>query len=632
MCVCTLWHFRSANVLFSRLCMHNTGFSKYLPPPKWACSREIPVPKNPGIFRFCGEKTAPVPDPSIPGNSRFCKRVEHRYLRSFRSSSIPFCSRKEVYRRIQLGWAAFGKLRNVFSRWMQAASNRSTWKSLGEAYVQQYRKPVPDAKLRDLKSMLHLIPINLIFWKRILAIRPTKKSLPKLYRSQINGSPRRVVCSIVEIINPTNADIHADVEELLGQEGTDPSNDPNIFTGQREAFTGQAGPTFSPVGKSPFDTLQQENLSQCSRLRRWTPITIDELWTFFSIIMLQSIVSIAVEKEYWKPSLFYMEIGDFSRIMSFHRFTAIKKCLHFVDNTSTNNQSKLFKIRTIIEHLNDKLSFAHLIANKAARVGIKTYELCESKTGYLWKFDVYIGKNGAEPVDENCEVDEPMGATSKIVYKLVRPLLNLGHTLVMVNFYNSPLLSSSLKAKKTDSLRAKNKNNMRTGEVAFSQTKDLTIMVWKDAAVVSLISTYHPAEIGGKEKYGTYKYKPQAVLDYNLSMGGAYPVERSRNLVWYKKMFRRLFSVSIRNSYIIYKNAHPNAQQRQYRVQLADEILQRFRPQIVTRPLPPPAGHFPVRNGKRRARCKFCASRKVDTATVWKCEACDVNLCILGCF
>lgn len=34
------------------------------------------------------------------------------------------------------------------------------------------------------------------------------------------------------------------------------SNDPNIFTGQREAFTGQAGPTFSPVGKSPFDVFK----------------------------------------------------------------------------------------------------------------------------------------------------------------------------------------------------------------------------------------------------------------------------------------------------------------------------------------------------------------------------------------
>lgn len=44
-----------------------------------------------------------------------------------------------------------------------------------------------------------------------------------------NGSHRRSHspqsrCStpVVEIVNPTNADIHADVEELLGQEGTDP--------------------------------------------------------------------------------------------------------------------------------------------------------------------------------------------------------------------------------------------------------------------------------------------------------------------------------------------------------------------------------------------------------------------------
>lgn len=107
-----------------------------------------------------------------------------------------------------------------------------------------------------------------------------------------------------------------------------------------------------------------------------------------------------------------------------------------------------------------------------------------------------------------------------IVFDLVRPLLNRGHTLVMDNFYNSPLLSRIMKAQGTDTLgtlrlnrefvpdtlRSKNKINMATGEVAFSQTRDMTIIVWKDANIVSLLSTYHPVKVGGKEKFGTYRY------------------------------------------------------------------------------------------------------------------------------
>lgn len=90
-----------------------------------------------------------------------------------------------------------------------------------------------------------------------------------------------------------------------------------------------------------------------------------------------------------------------------------------------------------------------------------------------------------------------------------------------------------------------------------------------------------------KEKYGFYKYKPKVVLDYNLSMGEidkkdqllqAFPIERVRNHIWYKKLFRRLINVSIHNAFVTYQSAVlPGIKQRALRVQLVDEILQRFR-------------------------------------------------------
>lgn len=45
------------------------------------------------------------------------------------------------------------------------------------------------------------------------------------------------------------------------------------------------------------------------------------------------------------------------------------------------------------------MSFAQKIATKAAQVGVKTYELCESSTGYLWKYFVYVENDKATETD-----------------------------------------------------------------------------------------------------------------------------------------------------------------------------------------------------------------------------------------
>ena len=233
----------------------------------------------------------------------------------------------------------------------------------------------------------------------------------------------------------------------------------------------------------------------------------------------------------------------------------------------------------------------------------------------------------------------------------------------MDNFYNAPLLSRLLKQKhKTDTmgtlrlnrefvpeaLKSKSKKNMKTGEVCFSTTKDLSVVVWKDKNVVPTISTFHHPKVGGKEKYGYYKYKPDVVLDYNLSMGGvdhkdqmlhAFPVERIRNIRWYKKLFRRLLNVSIHNTLVIYNHNRTQQTQvgnRDFRLQLVREILQIYSPRAlsITRPPSPPALsqlHLPAKNQKSQ-RCKWCTEGKVRRTTVWRCSTCQVSLCIEGCY
>lgn len=403
--------------------------------------------------------------------------------------------------------------------------------------------------------------------------------------------------------------------------------------------------------------------------------------------------------------------------------------MHFVDNNDLReNMTKLSKIQPVIEYFNDKFStlyypsqeividesllkwhgrlgFAQKIASKAAQVGVKTYELCDSSTGYLWKFYVYAGKDENKAVttviadDTNADdlegrpkkremtdqtSDRPTNATSKIVYDLVEPLLHRGHTLIMDNFCNSPLLARYLKRQKTDcygtlrlnrefvpdSLKTVTKTDIRQGEVVCSYTSDLSICVWRDANLVSLISTYHYLQIGTRQKYNRLTFKPSVVLDYNKSMGGvdrkdkylsAQPLERLKNQIWYKKLFLRFFNTAIFNSFIIYRSCNPKISHRQFRTTLAEDLLKihslidltteprlltvRTETTTSTRQIQPTSAssssssrptvqhrHFPVRNGFRHGRCWLCAQRKVTARTIWKCLECSVNLCIEGCF
>ncbi|KOB71806.1 PiggyBac transposable element-derived protein 4, partial [Operophtera brumata] len=448
--------------------------------------------------------------------------------------------------------------------------------------------------------------------------------------------------------------------------------DHNTFTGQREQFKGTPGPTFPvDVNTRPVDIflkyfdddlleliVRQTNrhatyqidrfrTTENSRLNKWTNTDKCEITTFLAILIFQGLAPLSVESHYWKETG-YLTLKYFKTLMTYNRFLLLKRLLNFSDSNisvstdqTQRTDPKLRKIWPVLSHLQKKfselylpgqeiaidesllkwqgrLSFAQKIATKAAKVGVKTYELCESSTGYLWNFYVYTGKDSQQPSSELQDMDTaenstkppaPTCATARIVLNLVNPLLNLGHTLVMDNFYNSPLLARYLKSQGTDcygtlrinrefvpeSIKSVSKNDMRVGEVIHTFSRDVSICLWRDNNLVSMLSTYHENSIGGKEKYGRYKYKPQIVLDYNLMMGGvdkkdqllsAHPIERSRNIIWYKKVFRRLLNITIVNSYVVYKIKHPNTTQRAFREKLAEELVGAFRPLVEVEPQP----------------------------------------------
>ena len=109
----------------------------------------------------------------------------------------------------------------------------------------------------------------------------------------------------------------------------------------------------------------------------------------------------------------------FGSIISMDRFESICNFKHFNNNDhirTYQGPSELFKIYSVLSHLKKKfqslylpgqnnatdqsltlrrgrLSFRQYIPLKSSKFGIKSYELCESSSGYLWSFIIHIGKD-----------------------------------------------------------------------------------------------------------------------------------------------------------------------------------------------------------------------------------------------
>ncbi|CAH2088670.1 unnamed protein product [Euphydryas editha] len=327
------------------------------------------------------------------------------------------------------------------------------------------------------------------------------------------------------------------------------TKDKSTFKAKRETFTGIPGPTFDVTDTTPIDIFEKmfdvefidslcdetnryarqkldsikDKTTPTSRFHRWTPTDRQEMIRSLALMLLQGLYPLPSEESYFSFNGFGT-MPNFNQIMTYNRHLLLKSMLHFVDNnTDLPTKTRLFKIQPILDYFNRKfaslyypqqeivvdesllkwhgrLSFAQKINTKVAQVGVKSYELCESSTGYLWKFMVYAGKskttintdNNDNDDDNNIEQTEqddrteqtlsdfqPTNATAKIVFDLVQPLLHKGHTLIMDNFYNCPLLARCLKLRQTDSygtqrlnrefipasLRTISKTDLRHGEL-----------------------------------------------------------------------------------------------------------------------------------------------------------------------
>jgi hypothetical protein len=442
-----------------------------------------------------------------------------------------------------------------------------------------------------------------------------------------------------------------------------------------------------------FINSNSEHLKPRSRVQNWKDVTVDELYVFFALQMLMGIVQKPTLKSYFSKNPL-VETAIFSKTMALDRFELLNKFIHFSNNADLetyDGNKKLFKLQPIITHLNQayksvynmeeniavdesltlwkgRLGIKTYLPLKSAKFGIKSYEVCESSTGYLWQFIIYTGSTTEIETDL---VTAEMVKTTQIVVKLVQPLFNLGHSLWMDNYYNSPDLCLLLKKNKINvagTLRLNRKNvpdslknaKLKRGELDAYHSQGIMVMKWVDKKPVTFISTFHDASLISREIRGKEIIKPKCIVEYNKQMGAVdlkdqklqpYLIERKKCMKWYLKMFRRLLNTSVHNALIIY-NANKDRKpldHLSFRLQLIKEILETHgktlesprqgRPSKLPTPDRLTARHFIERipptdkKAKPTKRCPVCCKKtgKRKETSYW-CKDCGVGLCFENCF
>ncbi|XP_037560458.1 piggyBac transposable element-derived protein 4-like [Dermacentor silvarum] len=369
------------------------------------------------------------------------------------------------------------------------------------------------------------------------------------------------------------------------------------------------------------EKLKRSPPSEHSRLKKWVPVTKEEMWVFLALLLLQGIARKPRQQWYWSKNKL-LSTPVFGEVMSCHRFLLIMRMLHFVDNASITDlsshpQPKLCKIWPFLERLlnyrsayiperdisideslmlfKGRLGWVQYIPLKRARFGLKFFLLCEESSGYVWDVLIYTAKGTYLGTPANLQPCSPMG--TKVVMKLIEPLLGKGYCLTIDNFYTSPELVDLLIQHRTDvygTVRPNRKDmppdfqtkKLKKGEVQAYQRGKCIALQWRDKK--SSLRHEHSAHC----KHGDFKdskgrdiAKSSIVRDYNHTMGGVdksdqmlsdYPVPRKRQKIYYKKIFRHLIDEATFNSFVLYQKDGGKMSHLDYRLALIEAILTRY--------------------------------------------------------
>jgi len=258
----------------------------------------------------------------------------------------------------------------------------------------------------------------------------------------------------------------------------------------------------------------------------------------------------------------------------------------------------LFKVRPLLDHLFEKfqttyephrevsvdeslmlwkgrLLFKQFLPLKRHRFGLKLYKLCESTTGYTYRFQDYYGKDSQFTLPAGVLTPTgPLSATEKTVWL---PLLNKGYHLYCDNFYSSPTpfdllwqfatpACGTARANRKDTPKQLLSKKQQVGQSSFTRRGSLLASKFMDKEDIHMLSTIHAATcttVSVRCRSTLTMKKPDCVLSYNIFMGGVDMCDQlmqpndatHKTVVWYKNLGIYLFQHALVNAFVLYRQS-----------------------------------------------------------------------------
>ncbi|KAL3972591.1 conserved oligomeric Golgi complex subunit 5 [Sarotherodon galilaeus] len=197
-----------------------------------------------------------------------------------------------------------------------------------------------------------------------------------------------------------------------------------------------------------------------------------------------------------------------------------------------------------------RCGFRQYMPKKPAKYGLKIWAVCDVKTSYAWRLQLYTGKAAGE----RAEVNQGM----RVILELTEGLQ--GHiitSLVGAIRKNKPELPPQL-------LQTRGREAF-SSIFAFTMTHTLVSYVPRRSRNVLLLSTKH--RIPGVSD--DPKRNPTIIKDYNKCKGGVDKLDqavgtyscRRRTSRWPLALFHNLIDVSLYNGYVLWTAVDPAWQQ-----------------------------------------------------------------------
>ncbi|GFO11264.1 Cd109 antigen-like isoform x3, partial [Plakobranchus ocellatus] len=389
-----------------------------------------------------------------------------------------------------------------------------------------------------------------------------------------------------------------------------------------------------------INVKDQQLLSNCSRFKLWTPVTLREMWNFIAICIHMGLDKKPTLHDYWTrhPVLH-------SSFAPKPDCDPIQKIRPFVDYLNAkfkevNQPQREVCIDEAMIPFKGSSRFKVYMKDKPTKWGFKLYELCESSSGYVWSVEMYCADRriSNKPVD--------------VTMRQLQPLLDQGYRLYVDNYYCCPDLWNQMQGRNTMLVGTCRKNRVgmpadlfqnrqRPGDFDFRRKGQLVATRWFDKREVVTLSTIHQPQL--TETIGRYEEEIPEVVE--------------------KTIFHLLTLVGVQTTILLNKH---RTQHRRRRTNLASVLKEVsvalvdkdviYDPQADNVPLPmdrlkgrhflsvcPNTEASDSRGKKAQRRCKVCADRakavgqtpaerknKILLTTTW-CPECKVCLC-LDCF